>query len=88
MKRTKYPINREFLPLSLYTPTISRESIARANKLYRPPKSIFRDPAVSIRTVMIPGCQGGEIELKLITPDWRGISITVFSQYSRRRLCV
>lgn len=68
MKRKKYPINREFLPLSLYTPTISPESIARTNKLYRMPKSIFKDPAVSFRTYSIPGYKGGMIDMMLITP--------------------
>ena len=68
MKRNKYPINREFLPLSLYTQTISPKSIARVNKLYRPPKSIYRDPSLDIKTVMIPAYKDGEIELMLIAP--------------------
>ena len=68
MKKTKYPINKEFFPLSLYTPTISRKSIETINKLYRVPKSIYNDPEVSIETVMIPGYKNGEIELMLITP--------------------
>ena len=68
MKKSKYPINKEFLPLSLYTPVISPKSIESINKLYRVPKSIFKDPEVSIETVMIPGYEDGEIELMLITP--------------------
>lgn len=44
MKRQKYPINREYFPLSLYTPTMTRKGIERANRLYREPKSIYRDP--------------------------------------------
>ena len=68
MMKKNYPINREFLPLSLYTPTISKESIARTNKLYRVPKAIFKDPSVSISTFAIPGYNGGEIEMMIITP--------------------
>ena len=51
MGKTKYPISREYLPLSLYTPTMSRQSIARTNRIYRIPKSLFRDPSLSIKTV-------------------------------------
>ncbi len=66
--KQKYPINKEFLPLSLYTPTISRKSIAFTNKLYRVPKSLYKDPSISIRTFKIPGYKGDEIEMMLITP--------------------
>ncbi len=69
MGKTKYPISREYLPLSLYTPAISRKSIARTNRLYREPKSLSRDPSLSIRTVKIPAYKDGEIELMLITPS-------------------
>ncbi|MBR0468345.1 MAG: alpha/beta hydrolase [Mogibacterium sp.] len=68
MKIRKYPINKEFLPLSLYTQSISRKSIERANKLYRVPKSLYKDPELDIRTVMIPAFRGGEIEMMLMTP--------------------
>ena len=68
MKKSKYPINKEFFPLSIYTPLIDPKSIEAINKLYRVPKSIFKDPEVSIETVMIPGYEDGEIELMLITP--------------------
>ena len=68
MKKSKYPINKEFFPLSMYTPEINRKSIENINRLYRVPKSIFKDPEVSIETVMIPGYEDGEIELMLITP--------------------
>ncbi len=68
MKKTKYPINREYLPLSLFTPTISRRSIALSNKLYSMPKSLYKDPSLNITTVNIPGYKDGEIELMLFTP--------------------
>lgn len=68
MKKQKYPINSEFFPLSLFMPTISRKGIERINMLYREPKSIYKDPSVSISKVMIPAYKDGEIELMLITP--------------------
>ena len=67
-KRQKYPINKEFFPLSLYTPTISPKSIERVNKLYRFPKSLYKDPSLNITTVKIPGYMDGEIELMLFMP--------------------
>ncbi len=68
MKRTKYPISREFLPLSLYTPRMTKKSIARTNRLYRVPKSLFKDPELNVRTFMIPSFRGAKIELMLIEP--------------------
>ena len=68
MNRNKYPISREFLPLSLYTPKMSVAGIRRANRLYKIPKSIFRDSSVSIETIKIPTYKGGGIEMMLITP--------------------
>ena len=68
MKKHKYPINKEFLPLSKFTPTVSLKGIELANKLYRMPKSLYRDPELNIETVMIPGYEDGEIELMLFTP--------------------
>ena len=68
MKRQKYPINREYFPLSLYTPTMTRKGIERANRLYREPKSIYRDPELIISKVNIPGYNDGEIELMIFTP--------------------
>ena len=69
MKKQKYPINKEYFPLSLYTPTMTRKGIERANMLYRAPKSIYKDPSVKIEKVKIPGYKDGEIELMLITPS-------------------
>ena len=68
MKKTKYPINKEYFPLSLYTPTMTPGGIARANRIYRAPKSIYKDPALNIRTLEIPGYKDGMIELMIITP--------------------
>lgn len=66
--RLKYPISREFFPLYLYTPKMTRAEIARANRLYKPPRRLFRDPELEVRSVMIPGFKGDPIELMVIEP--------------------
>lgn len=71
MKRNKYPIGREFLPLSLYKPSMTRSSIALTNMMYHVPKSLFKDPELNVKTMKIPSFRGAEIELMLIEP--RGI---------------
>ncbi len=68
MKRGKYPINKEFLPLSLYTPSLNPAVTARFNKLAGPPKALFKDPSLSVKTVKVPSYKDGEIELMLIEP--------------------
>ncbi|MBR3126556.1 MAG: alpha/beta hydrolase [Mogibacterium sp.] len=68
MNINKYPINKEYLPLSLYTPNMTRRGIERANRLYRMPKSLFKDPEINISMLKIPGYKDGEIELILIEP--------------------
>ena len=68
MKKTKYPINKEFLPLSLYTPNLNSKAIVHFNKLARLPKSLLKDPSLNIKTVKIPAYKDGEIELTLIEP--------------------
>ena len=85
MMKKNYPINREFLPLSLYTPTISKESIARTNKLYHVPKAIFKDSSISINTFKIPSYNGGEIEMMLINPVGDRSPGAVLLEYTRRR---
>jgi len=64
----KYPINKEFLPLSLYTPNLSKRAIHIFNKLARVPGPLKRDPALNVRTLKIPSYKNGEIELTLIEP--------------------
>ena len=68
MKINKYPINKEFLPLTLYTPSMNVSAIARFNKIARPPKAMFKDPSLNVKTVKIPSYKDGEIELMLIEP--------------------
>ena len=66
--KKKYPISSEFFPLNVFTPVIDRRAIALMNRLYHMPKSLYDDPSMNIRSVMIPGYGGGEIELKLFEP--------------------
>ena len=63
--KKKYPISSEFFPLNVFTPVIDKRAIALMNRLYHMPKSLYDDPSMSIRSVMIPGYAGGAIELKL-----------------------
>lgn len=68
MKKRRYPINREFLPLSLYTQAVNEKSIARTNRLYKTPKKLFKDPSLSVKTFKIPSYKNAEIEMMLIEP--------------------
>lgn len=69
MKKAKYPISREFASISWFTPKIDRRTVLMSQKFMgKAPKSLYSDPMLDVRTVMIPGYKGGEIELTLMTP--------------------
>lgn len=68
MARTKYPINKEFFPLTRFTPPINRFSIQLSRKAFRVPKFLRKDPALKIQTLKIPAYREGEIELLVLTP--------------------
>ncbi len=68
MKKTKYPINREFFPYDKFTPPVSKGFVRLAQKGMKTPGFIFRDPAVETRLQKIPSFQDGQIELYIITP--------------------
>ena len=68
MSKTKYPINREFFPYSIFTPPISRRFVMLAQKNMKTPGFIFKDPDVSVRSKKIPAFREGEIELLIFTP--------------------
>lgn len=68
MAKQKYNISKEFFPLSIFTPKMTAAGIKRLNRLYRVPRSIYKDGDVVIRTVKIPAYKGGEIGMMLITP--------------------
>lgn len=67
--KNKYPINREFCPASMFTPKLDRRTIRISQKMMgKVPNSLMKDPGLSIRSIMIPGYQDGEIELVVMTP--------------------
>ena len=64
----KYPISREFFPFNLFTPPMSRKFVLLAQKHMKTPKLLWQDPELDVQTRSIPGHQGGEIEVYIITP--------------------
>ncbi len=68
MKKTRYPINKEFFPYSKFTPPISRGFVRMAQKGMKKPRFIYRDPGVETRLQKISAYRDGEIELYIFTP--------------------
>ncbi len=64
----KYPIKREFFPFSLFTPPISRRFVLLAQKHMKTPGFLWRDPEVQVETLRVPGWQGDEIMVYLLSP--------------------
>jgi len=68
MAKTKYPIRREFFPFNKFAPPMSRRFVLLAQKFMKTPKLLFRDPELDVQVRRIPGYQGGEIEVFIISP--------------------
>ncbi len=68
MAKTKYPISKEFFPFNKFTPPMSKKFVLLAQKYMKPPKLLWKDPELDVQTRKIPGYQGGEIEVYIITP--------------------
>jgi len=68
MAKKKYPIQNEFFPFSKFTPPMSRRFVALAQKGMKVPKFLWKDPQLSVQSRMIPGDQGAEIEILILTP--------------------
>ena len=68
MAKTTYPIKKEFFPFNHLTFPINRTFIALAQRGMRTPGFLFRDPEVSVERRMIPGYEGGEFEILILTP--------------------
>ena len=66
--RTKYPISREFFPFNMFAPPMSEKFVRLAQKHMKTPGLLWKDPALDVKTRTIPGYQGGEIEVSIITP--------------------
>lgn len=64
----KYPISREFFPFNMFAPPMSRRFVLLAQKYMKPPKLLWQDPELDVQTLKIPGYQGGEIDIYIITP--------------------
>lgn len=64
----KYPISKEFFPFNLFTPPMSEKFVLLAQKHMKTPKLLWKDPELDAQTRRIPGYQGGEIEVYIITP--------------------
>ena len=68
MAKTKYPISKEFFPFNLFAPPMSRKFVLLAQKHMKTPKLLWKDTALDVQSQMIPGYQGGEIEVFIISP--------------------
>lgn len=64
----KYPIKKEFFPFNLFAPPISEGFVRLAQKHMKPPRFLWKDREVQVETLTIPGWQGDEITLYVISP--------------------
>lgn len=64
----KYPISKEFFPFNKFAPPMSRKFVLLAQKHMKTPKLLWQDHALDVQSRMIPGYQGGEIEVFIIAP--------------------
>lgn len=64
----KYPISKEFFPFNLFAPPMSKKFVLMAQKYMKTPGLLWKDPELDVQTRTIPGYQGGEIEVYIITP--------------------
>jgi len=71
----KYPISKEFFPFNMFAPPMSRSFVLLAQKGMKTPKFLWKDPQLEVQTRIIPGYQGGEIEVYVLTPQ--GLSAQV-----------
>ncbi len=66
---SKYPINKEFFPFSLFAPPIQNARVAGwLGSKMRPPRRIWRDRQVPVRRELISGYEGYPIELLVFEP--------------------
>lgn len=67
-KKSKYPINKEFFPYSMFTPPISDKFTAFARMGMKVPGFFRKDKEAEVISRFIPGYKGQEIELFAIKP--------------------
>ena len=68
MAKTKYPISKEFFPYNHFTPPMSRWFVTLAQRGMNVPGFLWRDLALDVQRRTIPGYQGEEIEIFLLSP--------------------
>ena len=69
MLKTKYPISKEFFPFNKFAPPLSRRFVLLAQIGIKKPRFLQKDPQLDVQCMMIPGCNGGEFEIVIISPD-------------------
>ena len=66
----KYPISREFFPYTHFAAPISPAFLKLAAMgMKKTPGFVFKDPALHVESRLIPGYQGGMIELLILSPQ-------------------
>ena len=68
MAKAKYPISNEFFPFNKFAPPMSRRFVQLAQMGMKTPKFLWKDPQLDVRSRMVPGYQGDEIEVFILTP--------------------
>lgn len=68
----KYPISNEFFPFNKFTPPMSRTFALLAQKGMKTPGFLWKDPLLQVQSYRIPGYQGGEVEVLLLSPKGIG----------------
>ena len=69
MAKTKYPISNEFFPLNRFAPPMSQRFVRLAQKAMKTPKFLWKDSQLEVQSRIIPGYQGDEMEVFLLTPE-------------------
>lgn len=68
MAKEKYPISKEFFPFNKFAPPMSRRFVLLAQMGMKTPKFLWKDPQLEVQSRKIPGYQGGEFEILILTP--------------------
>ena len=68
MSKAKYPISNEFFPFNKFVPPMSTGFVKLAQKHMKTPRLLWKDPGLHVESRMIPGYQGGKIEVFILTP--------------------
>ncbi len=66
---SKYPINKEFFPYSLFAPPIRNAKLAGfLGSCMKPPQSLFRDREINVRREVMESFGSASVELLIIEP--------------------